>query len=143
MKNKTRFKFVLATAILFAARHQALNAQKTTTSLSFTVSMPQPSAHRYHVVFRCEGIKKDTVEFKMPAWMPGYYQILDYADKVENFNAIAGTGKQLKWEKSSKNGWKVQTEKSGSLILSYDVKATIPFVEQTPNHTAGDSAQCC
>ena len=128
MKNKTRFTFVLLTVIFFVTGSQALCAQKTTVSLSFTVSMPQPSTHRYHVVFRCEGIKKDTVEFKMPAWMPGYYQLMNYADNVENFSAATSLGKELKWEKSSKNGWKVQTGRSLSLVLSYDVKATVPFV---------------
>jgi predicted metalloprotease with PDZ domain len=128
MKNRTRFINVLTAFIFLATINQTLYAQQTTASLSFTVSMNQPSLQRYHVVFRCEGIKKDTVEFKMPAWMPGYYQLLDYADKVENFNAATNSGKELRWEKSSKNGWKVQTGKSASFILSYDVKATVSFV---------------
>ncbi len=73
--------------------------------------MPQPSTHRFHIVLRCEVIKKDSIEFKMPVWMPGYYQILGYANNVENFNVTTESGKQLPWTKSSKNGWKMQ--KSG------------------------------
>lgn len=128
MKNKIHFKLVLAAAMFCAAGSQVLYAQKIPVSLSFTVSMPQPSTHRYHIVFRCEGIKRDTVEFKMPVWMPGYYQLMNYPDNVENFSATTGSGKQLKWTKSSRNGWKVQTGKSVSLLLSYDVKATVSFV---------------
>src|SRR4029077_5392014 len=46
----------------------------------------------------------------------------------ENFEAATGSGKELKWEKSSENGWKVQTAGSASFVLSYDVKATVSFV---------------
>src|SRR5258705_1907999 len=128
MKDIFHCTYVLITFIFFAAIDQSVYAQQTSASLSFTVSMPQPAAQRYHVEFRCEGIKKDTIEFKMPVWMPGYYQILNYADKVENFSATTNSGKLLQWEKVSKNGWKVQTKRSSSFVLSYDVKATTSFV---------------
>jgi predicted metalloprotease with PDZ domain len=126
--HATGFIHVFLIVALLISVNLELNAQQNTVSLSFTVSMPQPATHRFHIVFRCEGIKKDTVEFKMPVWMPGYYQILDYANNVENFSVSTESGKQLPWTKSSKNGWKVQTEKANSLILSYDVKATTSFV---------------
>jgi predicted metalloprotease with PDZ domain len=128
MKKKKGVINVMAMFALLAVADEGLYAQKSNSSFSFTVSMSQPSSHRYHVVFHCKGINKDTVEFKMPAWMPGYYQILDYANNVENFNAATASNKQLKWEKSSKNAWKVLTERSVSLIISYDVKATRSFV---------------
>ena len=43
----------------------------------FTVSMPQPATHILHVTFRCEGLKGELQDFKMPAWSPGYYGIGD------------------------------------------------------------------
>jgi len=36
-------------------------------AMSFTVSMEQPTTHYYHVVFKCEGLKGETQDFKMPA----------------------------------------------------------------------------
>jgi predicted metalloprotease with PDZ domain len=113
---------------LFLVKGQDAHTQKNNSSLDFKVSMPQPATHRFHVEFHCNGLIKDTVEFKMPAWMPGYYQILNYAENIENFNASTSSGKTLKWIKNSKNGWNVWTEKATSIVLSYDVKATTPFV---------------
>ena len=34
----------------------------------FTVSMPRAETHTFHVEMRCEGIRDETVELKMPAW---------------------------------------------------------------------------
>jgi len=106
----------------------AVHAQGSTTSLSFTVSVKEASSHLYHIVFHCEGIKKDQVEFKLPVWTPGYYQLMNYADNIQHFSASTNTGKNLKWEKNSANSWKVETNNSDKIILSYDVKATTPFV---------------
>ncbi|MES1219120.1 MAG: hypothetical protein ABUT20_26680, partial [Bacteroidota bacterium] len=76
-------------------------AQKTNLSLSFTVSVKNAASHLYHVIFYCKGIKQKSVEFKIPVWTPGYYQILDFPGNIENFSASDNSGKSLKWEKSS------------------------------------------
>jgi len=103
-------------------------AQKTTVKLSFVVSMPQPSSNLYHIEFRCEGIEKDEVLFKMPAWTPGYYQMMDYAGNVQDFKASTITGKELVWKLNSKNSWTVSSKRQKTILISYNVKATRPFV---------------
>ena len=47
--------------------------------MAFTVSMPQPANHTYHVTLRCDGLEGELQDFKMPQWSPGYYGISDYA----------------------------------------------------------------
>lgn len=96
--------------------------------MAFTISMPQPATHYYHVSLRCDGIKKETVEFRMPAWTTGYYQILDFGNYVENFQATDNNGKVLSWEKSGKNAWQVHRAGSAIIILNYDVAAKRSFV---------------
>jgi predicted metalloprotease with PDZ domain len=107
--------------IFFMAAFAFCLPQKET--MAFTVSMEQPHTHYYHVVFRCEGLKGETQDFKMPVWTPGYYWIMDYAKNVLNFQAADETGSPLEWRKTSKNTWRVKSEKTGSLIVSYDVYA--------------------
>jgi len=93
--------------------------------------MDDPSSHRFHVVFRCTGLSGPAVDFKMPAWMPGYYQLLDYAKNVQDFRVVDGAGKALGWEKTTANTWRVENPVAGSLItVSYDVLATKAFVAQ-------------
>ena len=102
--------------------------KQSATGLYFTIAMNDPASHLLHVTFTCEGLKQDVVEFKMPAWTTGYYQLLNYADNVENFKAVTKDGKGLEWKKESRNSWKVETKNNNVLIISYDVKAKTPFV---------------
>ncbi|GAB2824456.1 M61 family metallopeptidase [Ferruginibacter profundus] len=128
MKNCKAFFKILVTGFLFFLTHQFIYAQQKGVALTFTVTMPHPETQQYHVTFKCEGIKKDSIEFKMPAWMPGYYQLLNYAGNVENFTVVNGDGNVLAWQKNSDNGWMVRSAKSAVLVISYDVKATVSFV---------------
>jgi len=120
MKPKFRPLWICL-AVLFAVS-LALGAPPQ-GSMAFTVSMDAPSTHYYHVVFRCEGLKGDVQDFKMPAWTPGYYTIMDYARNVLNFRAEDGAGNPLAWEKTSKNTWRVRPGQAPVITVSYDVYA--------------------
>ena len=91
--------------------------------IAFTVSMEQPESHYFHVVMRCDGLAGGTQVFKLPAWTPGYYKIMDYARNVLDFRVEDGAGKPLSWEKTEKNAWRVATGASATLTVSYDVYA--------------------
>lgn len=119
--NKRSQVIIFCLAFLVAASFAL--GQKPEGTMAFTVSMEQPNTHYYHVVFRVEGMKDKTQDFKMPAWTPGYYQIMDYARNVLNFRAEDGAGNPLAWEKTAKNIWRVKSGKDASLTVSYDVYA--------------------
>lgn len=89
----------------------------------FTVSMSEPNNHLYHVELRCDGINADSVNFKMPAWTPGYYRIMNFAQNVKDFDALDKEGKTLEWEKTGDNIWRVKTGGADYIILNYDVGA--------------------
>jgi len=93
--------------------------------------MAQPATHYYHVVFRAEGLQGDSQDFKMPAWTPGYYRIMDYAKNVVNFGAGDGAGHSLAWHKLSKNTWHVESHNARVIEVSYDVYAYNPFVAES------------
>ena len=124
MRNRSRVR-VLCAALLLAVA--SAYAQKPQGTIAFTVSMEQPGAHVYHVAMRCDGLRGATQDFKMPAWSPGYYGIMDFAKHVQNFRAVDGSGNELQWEKSG-NAWKVQTGKAPAVKVDYDVLATSTFV---------------
>lgn len=124
--RKASIAFLSVIFFVFAGDN-ALQAQGKAASLSFTVSMNEPSNHLYHVVFNCSGIKQDSIEFKMPQWTPGYYQIMNFGNNVQNFTATDQSGKSIGWVKSAINSWKVNAGKS-PVIISYDVKTSRPFV---------------
>jgi predicted metalloprotease with PDZ domain len=102
--------------------------QQQVGAMAFTLSMKQPGLHTYHIVFRCEGLPPGMHDFKMPAWTPGYYGILDFAKNVRKFTAEDGAGKALKWEKTSDNTWRVVSSQAPVITVSYDVLADRQFV---------------
>jgi len=106
-----------------------LSAQQQ-PNFHYTVSMEEPSTHTFHVVLQCTHINTPVLDLKMPAWMPGYYQLIDYAKNVGNFHAEDGAGRELSWEKTSNNTWRVARPVEATATISYDVKTTRSFVAQ-------------
>lgn len=112
---------------LLAAALPALG-QNTEGTMGFTVSMEQASNHLFHVVFRCDGLKGNALDFKMPVWTPGYYGLLNYANNVEHFRADDSAGTSLEWTKSATNTWQVECRRPGPVVVTYDVRASRSFV---------------
>lgn len=98
------------------------------TKIDITVSMERPTTHYYHVVLRSDSLRGEPLDFKMPAWTPGYYRIMDYAKMVKDFAAADGDGRPLPVEKTAKNTWRVHAGRASSVVASYDVYAFNRFV---------------
>jgi predicted metalloprotease with PDZ domain len=128
MKNKSR---IMVFSIVFLIAASFSFGQTPEGTMAFFVSMERPTTHYFHVVFRCEGLKGETQDFKMPSWTPGYYRIMDYARNVVNFSAKDATGNLLAWEKTSKNSWRVKSGKAAAIVVSYDVYAFTRFVAES------------
>ena len=134
-KNRTapgRFPAIalLLCVVIVIVNSHALG-QKSNGILAFTISMEEPNTHFYHVDLRCGRLKGETQDFKMPAWTPGYYRIMDYAKNVLNFHAADGAGKPLMWEKTAKNVWRVKSGRATTVTVSYDVYAFTLFVAES------------
>ncbi|REH00942.1 M61 family metallopeptidase [Flavobacterium aquicola] len=125
-KYRTIFLFVLSLNVFFIVNNTA-QAQSINPVLRYTVSMPNPENHYFHVELSCSGWKEETIDFKMPNWMPGYYQIMSYSKMVENF-ATKSNSENLAVKNINENTWQIKTEKGRPFTLSYDVKADKQFV---------------
>ncbi|HEX3746401.1 MAG TPA: PDZ domain-containing protein [Bryobacteraceae bacterium] len=112
------------TALLFVLLAGACLADGT---MAFTVSMPQPANHTFHVMFRCDGLQGELQDFQLPQWSPGYYGIGDYSRNVSNFRAENAAGNALAWEKVTRNTWRIVAENAPVVVLSYDVFANVVF----------------
>ena len=108
--------------IAFIVAVSSVLSQQPDAKLTFTLSLEQSNPRKYHVAFRCEGLKEDIQDFKMPAISPGYYRVIDFAKNVENFNAEDSDGNPLPWEKTTKSTWRVATDQVSVFAVSYDVK---------------------
>jgi predicted metalloprotease with PDZ domain len=104
--------------------------------MMFKIGMEDPATHYYHVELRCEGYNKAKLNFKLPAWTPGYYWIMDFAKNVIRFNAVTGDVKSLQWNNVDKHNWEVDASKASVVIISYDVFANThsvadPFLDES------------
>lgn len=117
------FLFFLLAAITFPA-----TAQTVKPVFNYTVSMPLPASQSFHVELNSSGWQTGTIDLKMPKWMPGYYQLMNYDKSVENFSAKDKAGKSIPVKKINDNTWQLTTTNNNSLNISYDVKATRAFV---------------
>lgn len=120
---KILFKVLFPAFLLFTI---TANAQQKSPNLQYAVSMEKAADHLYHVELNSTAPGK-TLDFKMCVWTPGYYQLIDFAGAVQNFTATDSKGTTLKWEQPLKSVWRVHSN-SGPIKISYDVKATVPFV---------------
>jgi len=104
----------------------AVFGQQKPVNMQYTVSMEKAPEHLYHVELTSTSLGK-VLDYKMCVWTPGYYQLIDFAGAVQNFTVVDRKGAAVKWEQPSKTIWRVYS-KNGPVKISYDVKATVPFV---------------
>jgi predicted metalloprotease with PDZ domain len=126
MKHRIRTLFLVS--IGFAVAAASIFAAPPQSTLAFTVSMDDPASHVFRVVLRADGFEGETLDLKMPVWMPGYYGVQKYPENVQDFRAADGAGNPLEWEKASGNTWRVRTAGTPTVIVSYGVKATTRFI---------------
>ena len=77
--------------------------------LTYTLAMPTPVTHLFHVTLTVTGLEQPTAEFAMPVWTPGSYLVREYARHVQGFAAADGAGQGRPWRKIAKNRWLVET----------------------------------
>ncbi len=114
--------------LLFLINNTVVFSQKGIPHLHYEVSIPQPASHTYDVELDCSNWEQDTIHFKMPVWMPGYYQVMDYANSVENLLVKEDNGKILPVEKIRDNTWLVSGVKNKSFIVKYTIRTKSQFV---------------
>ncbi len=125
LKSRT---FLLLVLFAFTAIQHTVSAQTSKPALRYIVSMPKPDTHKFHMILFANGLSQDTLHLKMPNWMPGYYQLMNYANDVENMSAFDENGQKIDLKKVNSNTWRIIGVKNKTFILNYDVKAEKQFV---------------
>jgi predicted metalloprotease with PDZ domain len=127
-RSTSRFLVISFLAAIFIASGRPAFSQVRKGSLHYTVSMQDRNNHIFHVQLSCTGWDEDTAVLKMPNWMPGYYQFMDYAAQVRNFSAKDTRGMQWAANRVNANTWKLPIKKGKAFTVDYDIVATRKFV---------------
>src|SRR5437764_1176515 len=67
--------------------------------VSYTLAMPAPETHLFHVEVEIRGDVPRPLRLVMPAWAPGSYLVRDFARHVQDFEAVAANGAPLAWRR--------------------------------------------
>lgn len=122
--------FTKTTCLFLSLLLTAGTSPAQSVSFHYTVKMEHPETHQFQVTLETSGLANTITDFKMPVWMPGYYQLLDYAAMAGNFTATGSKGQQLRWEKTNATTWRVAHEPGQSFRINYTVTAGKSFVAQ-------------
>ena len=127
MNRPRRPLFVISSAVLAAWAGSFAFGLPAGPAVSFSVTLPNPASHIFHVTCRLEGLGGEILDLKMPAWMPGFYRIMDYQRFVSDFRAADGSGRPLAWEKITRNGWRIVAAGAPAVVVDYDVFGNTSF----------------
>jgi predicted metalloprotease with PDZ domain len=112
----------LMLAAFAAASARAQGADAPPFKISYTLSMPDPSSHLFHVQVDVQGAGgAEYVDFQMPRWSPGRYAVFEFAKNVQEAQAMRTcppdddcvTGK-LPVERLDTQTWRVRTKGGGA-----------------------------
>jgi predicted metalloprotease with PDZ domain len=88
----------------------------------YTLGMSKPSTHLFEVEIRLESVQQEqSLDLLLPVWRPGRYMISDFASGVQDFAAYDGDEKPLKWEKTEKSRWHIESHGVPTVHVRYKV----------------------
>jgi predicted metalloprotease with PDZ domain len=108
-------------SIISLIAHASYGQQPT---IRYTLGMSKPSTHLFEVEILMESLPSEpSLDLILPVWRPGYYMIFDFASGVQDFAAFDGEGTSLRWAKTDKSTWHVETNRASAVHVRYNVYA--------------------
>ncbi|SOE20887.1 Predicted metalloprotease, contains C-terminal PDZ domain [Spirosomataceae bacterium TFI 002] len=102
--------------------------QHTLPRFEYTISINSPQSKSYEVEMQVKNWKADNILLKLPNWMPGYYQLMNYSDDLNGLSCEDKNGKQLTFEQKTKRSWLVTRLPSDDFKIKYTIKTHKSFV---------------
>lgn len=90
--------------------------------INYALSMENPHEHYFKVEIQVNEFSGKYADLKMPVWAPGSYLVREFSRHVDWFEAKSDL-KTLKWNKTDKNTWRVETGGAKNFTVSYKVYA--------------------
>ena len=91
--------------------------------LHYTFSYSKPHQHFIDIEMRIEKHHASDLILQLPAWRPGRYELGDFAKNIQCLKVVDEDGHPLKYEKITKDTWKVSTPNCTTVIVLYNYYA--------------------
>ncbi len=91
--------------------------------IQYTFSYSKPHQHFIDIEMRVEKHDASELILQLPAWRPGRYELGNFAKNIQQFSVCDIQGNPLKFEKITKDTWKVSTPDISTVVVSYNYYA--------------------
>ncbi len=91
--------------------------------MKYTFSFSNPVSKYIDIECSIQNNGTGPLLFHLPAWRPGRYELGNFAKNIQSWKPFDEKGKELAFEKISKDCWKVETGKSSTIIIRYNYYA--------------------
>jgi len=118
---KEKYKFMVKYLIFVSV--SVLSFLTFSQNISYTLKMPKPQNHYYHVEMELDDFTTEELILKMPIWAPGSYLAREFAKNVNLVKAFDENGAELMVKKTNKNSWHIQKGKAKKVKVKYEVYA--------------------
>ena len=91
--------------------------------INYTISYNNP--HRHFVDFKLstKTSGKEKMQFQLPAWRPGRYELANFAQNIQKWAAFDENKNLLDFKKITKDLWEVETKGSEEITVAYNFYA--------------------
>jgi predicted metalloprotease with PDZ domain len=121
--RKARIYGYLLLVVLTFDAIPSFSASPQELKIVYALDIRRPATHLFQVSISVDENITPFLDFSLPAWMPGYSKILDFAKNVQEFKAYDGKGQELEFFKIDKQTWRVLRGRDETIKVAYKVFA--------------------
>ncbi|MFI5149573.1 MAG: M61 family metallopeptidase [Bacteroidia bacterium] len=114
--------------------------------MNYRISYSNPHDHFITIECKAETLAGDTIDFQLPSWRPGRYELGNFARNVRKWKATDLQGNPLAFKKLSKDLWSVTCPGISHVLISYEyfaseLNAGSTFLDETQLYM--NPVNCC
>ncbi|HZO88408.1 MAG TPA: PDZ domain-containing protein [Chthonomonadaceae bacterium] len=92
--------------------------------IAYRLSIADLAARRLRIAITVDHAPNARLAFAIPAWTPGYYQLLSFEQNIENVRAEDAEGHSLSLTHPDAHTWETEADPTGRVTLTYQVHAS-------------------
>lgn len=119
----TKISLLLRTCIFLIFTCLTFYVANSQAVVLVDITIDKPQHHYAQVTIKFDKFITEQVDFHLPTWRTGRYEIINLANGIRNFSATDSQGNQLEWQKLDKDTWQVQDALHKKVQISYQVYA--------------------
>jgi predicted metalloprotease with PDZ domain len=121
--HRTFLLLFLGIGLFSIILNPALSQGKKDLKISYLIDVHKPHAHLFKVTINVDNVRTKYLDFALPAWMPGYNRVLNFARNIQEFEAYDGKKGKINFEKLDKQTWRIFKGQDQTMQLKYKVYA--------------------